>query len=473
MEFHSLQFLVFFLLVFISFWYLNNKGKRNLTNLLIVIASYTFYGFWDWRFLSLILLSSVVDFTLGAYIAGARSSLSRKIGLWTSVIVNLSILGYFKYCDFFIESFNDLYVLFTGKPSNIYLLNIILPPGISFYTFQTLSYTIDIYRNKTKPTKDILAFFSFVSFFPQLVAGPIERAEKLLPQFLVIKKTNIDDIKDGLRRVLWGIFKKVVIADNCAFHANIIFEDYTNQPASTLILGAVLFSFQIYCDFSAYSDIAIGSAKMLGFHLMENFKMPYFSRSITEFWKRWHISLTSWFRDYVYIPLGGNRVSRVRNVLNIGIVFLISGFWHGANWTFIFWGLIHFMIYLPYVLRKKNKSNEKTKIQIKQFPQILMTFSIVTFAWIFFRSASITSAFEYIHGILDYNTIFSLPTLGKSGVIYVLIILLVEWISKNMIHPLEALKGKPFVIRWGVYYLLAAFIFYFSGQEQQFIYFQF
>lgn len=314
------------------------KKSIKLQNLLIVIASYVFYGWWDWRFLSLIAFSTLVDYSVGIRLGIEQNQLKRKILLWTSIIVNLGFLGFFKYYNFFLDNFTQAFS-FLGRDISVSSLNIILPVGISFYTFQTLSYSIDVYKGKLKPTKDIIAFSAFVSFFPQLVAGPIERATNLLPQFYKSREFDYNKAVDGMRQILWGLFKKVVIADNAAVFANLIFNNSADYSGSTLLLGAIFFTFQIYGDFSGYSDIAIGTSRLFGFDLMRNFHFPYFSRDIAEFWRRWHISLASWFRDYLYIPLGGSRGSTWMKVRNIFIIFLVSGFWHGANWTFIVWGV--------------------------------------------------------------------------------------------------------------------------------------
>ena len=335
MLFNSVDFAIFLPIVFILYWFVTNKNLK-LQNFLIVAASYFFYACWDWRFLSLITFSIVVDYFMGILLGKEKNQRKRKILLWVSIIVNLGFLGFFKYYNFFVDNFIAAFSFF-GQEIKPNTLNIILPVGISFYTFQTLSYTIDVYRRKFEPTKDFIAFAAFVSFFPNLVAGPIERATNLLPQFY--KKRDFDYSKavDGMRQILWGLFKKIVIADNCAEFANQIFNNSANMNGSTLVLGALFFTFQIYGDFSGYSDIAIGTARLFGFNLMRNFNFPYFSRDIAEFWRRWHISLSSWFRDYLYIPLGGSRVGTWKKVRNIFIIFIVSGFWHGANWTFIAW----------------------------------------------------------------------------------------------------------------------------------------
>ncbi|MCK5760566.1 MAG: MBOAT family protein, partial [Candidatus Delongbacteria bacterium] len=387
MLFNSIEFAIFLPIVFILYWFVFKKNLK-AQNFFILTASYIFYGWWDWRFLSLIFFSSIVDYIVGIKLGKTEKPGLRKILLLTSISVNLGFLGFFKYFNFFSESFADAFTLFgtSIEPSR---LNIILPVGISFYTFQTLSYSIDVYRKKLEPTNDIVAFFAFVSFFPQLVAGPIERATHLLPQFYKKRKFDYFRAVDGSRQILWGLFKKIVVADNCAVYANDIFKNYEQYSGGTLLLGGVFFAFQIYGDFSGYSDIAIGTGRLFGFSLMRNFAFPYFSRDIAEFWRRWHISLSTWFRDYVYIPLGGSKGSSLLKVRNIFIIFLVSGFWHGANWTFLAWGFLNALYFIPLMLLNKNRINTDNAAQGKIFPsiketfQILVTFLLTSFAWIF------------------------------------------------------------------------------------------
>ena len=351
MLFNTFDFAIFLPIVFSIYWIV----RKNLTlqNLFIVLASYVFYAWWDWRFLILIIFSSIVDFFIAKNIQNTNTVSKRKYLLLVSVIVNLGFLSYFKYFNFFLDNFVDVFTFFGARISKS-SLNIVLPVGISFYTFQTLSYTIDVYRRQLKATNQLIPFLAYVSFFPQLVAGPIERATNLLPQFLNSRNFDREKAIQGLNLMVWGFFKKMVIADNCANYANQIFEKYDQMDSLSLLLGGVYFSFQIYCDFSGYSDIAIGLGRLFGFDLMKNFNYPYFSRNVAEFWRRWHISLSTWFRDYLYIPLGGNRVSKAISLRNIFIIFSVSGFWHGANWTFIVWGLLHALCFVPSFLLKKN-----------------------------------------------------------------------------------------------------------------------
>lgn len=336
MLFNSLDFAIFFPVVFLLYWFVFNKSIR-IQNFFLIVASYFFYASWDYRFLFLLIFSTFLDYITGLKIFQSTNSKERKFWLWLSVSVNLGFLGIFKYYNFFVSSFAEAIAIF-GLHVTVSSLQVILPVGISFYTFHGLSYVFDLYNRKISPTTNFVDYALFVSFFPLLVAGPIERATHLLPQMKSPREFKYDEAVDGLRQILWGLFKKIVVADNCAKHVDIIFNNYQDQSGSTLLFGAVLFAFQIYGDFSGYSDIALGSARLLGFDLIQNFAFPYFSRDIAEFWRRWHISLTTWFRDYLYIPLGGSRGTRWQVIRNTFIIFLVSGFWHGANWTFVFWG---------------------------------------------------------------------------------------------------------------------------------------
>jgi alginate O-acetyltransferase complex protein AlgI len=358
MVFNSLEFFIFLPIVYILYWFVFKKHLK-AQNILILVASYVFYGLWDWRFLSLILLSTLVDYFVSINMDAVEQPSKRKQWLWVSVIFNLGLLGYFKYFNFFVDSWVDMVSLFGYHMKSTWTLRVILPVGISFYTFQTMSYSFDVYYKKLQPTRDFISFAAFVSFFPQLVAGPIERASQLLPQIQQKRSFMYAQAVVGLKLILWGLFKKVVIADSLGPLVDDIFSNYSAYPSSTLILGAVFFSFQIYGDFSGYSDIAIGTAKLFGIELMSNFKFPYFSRSIAEFWRRWHISLSSWFQAYIYVPLGGSRHGKFKTIMNVFIVFLVSGFWHGANWTFVLWGFLHAMVFIPLVILDRNS---KTKI---------------------------------------------------------------------------------------------------------------
>lgn len=482
MLFNSIDFAIFLPIVFILYWFVINKNLK-LQNVLLVVASYIFYGWWDYRFLSLILFSTIIDYSVGIGLLNQENLTKRKILLWTSILINLGLLGLFKYYNFFLDNFIAAFSFF-GAEIRASSLNIVLPVGISFYTFQTLSYSIDVYNRKLEPTKDFIAFSAFVSFFPQLVAGPIERATHLLPQFY--KKRTFDYSKsvDGLRQILWGLFKKIVIADNCAEYANLAFNNSSEHTGSTLALGALFFTFQIYGDFSGYSDIAIGTSRLFGFDLMRNFNFPYFSRDIAEFWRRWHISLSTWFRDYLYIPLGGSQGGTWIKIRNIFLIFIVSGFWHGANWTYIIWGALNALYFLPLLLSNNNRNNIETVAQGKLFPNIkefllmLLTFSLTVFAWIFFRANSIEHAFSYISEIFS-PTLFTVPKRGighglTTTIILILLFTLVEWRGREGQFALAnlGLKWKR-PLRYLMYYAIIISIFWFGGKEQQFIYFQF
>ncbi|MDO6597688.1 MBOAT family O-acyltransferase [Oceanihabitans sp. 2_MG-2023] len=478
MLFNSIDFAIYLPIVFIIYWFITNKNLK-LQNAFLVVASYVFYGWWDWRFLSLILFSTIVDYSIGRFLAKENTLNKRKVYLWISIVTNLGFLGFFKYYNFFLDNFIQAFT-WMGVPVSGRALHIILPVGISFYTFQTLSYTIDVYRNKLKPTKDFVAFAAFVSFFPQLVAGPIERASNLLPQFYTKRVFNYTKAVDGLRQILWGLFKKVVIADNCAVFVNIIFDNHQEYSGSTLVLGAIFFAFQIYGDFSGYSDIAIGTSRLFGFNLMQNFAFPYFSRDIAEFWRRWHISLSTWFRDYLYIPLGGSRGSKKQQIRNVFIIFLVSGFWHGANWTFIIWGALNALYFIPLLLTNNNRNHIEIVAHDKSYPslkavlKILLTFGITTLAWVFFRAESVAHALQYLFGICSLS-LFAIPEIRPTYLFILLVFfLIIEWLGRTNKYALETLfcrYKRP--IRITFYYFIMILIFWFSKNEQTFIYFQF
>lgn len=487
MLFNSIDFAVFLPIVFTIYWLLQ-RFHFKYQNFFLVAASYVFYGWWDWRFLSLLMFSSLVDFAVGMALKNENNNRKRKLFLSISIAVNLGLLGFFKYYNFFIENFETAFS-FLGSGIEIRSLKIILPVGISFYTFQTMSYGIDVYFRKLEPTKNFIAFLAFVSFFPQLVAGPIERATKLLPQFYKKRHFNYNHAVDGMQQILWGLFKKMVIADCCAEYANLIFNNSNQYSGAMLLFGVVLFSFQIYGDFSGYSDIAIGTARLFGFGLMKNFNFPYFSRDIAEFWRRWHISLSTWFRDYLYIPLGGSKGSLGMKVRNTIIVFAVSGFWHGAKWTFVVWGLLNAIYFIPLLLAHRNRTNLDTVAQGKVIPslkeifQVLFTFSLTVFAWIFFRARNLTHAFQFINDMLGglfnkqswvetYNYIYWKFTLPLFFIIVFFI--MVEWFGREGEYAISKilLKSKR-SIRWLVYVIIIFFILWFGGNEQEFIYFQF
>lgn len=477
MLFNSIPFLIFLPTVFFLYWFVF-KNQLQKQNIMLLISSYVFYGWWDYRFLALILASTLVDYLVGIALAKQENKNARKKLLWLSLIFNFGLLGFFKYFNFFIDSWVDAWQHF-GITMHATTLNIILPVGISFYTFQTLSYTIDVYRKKLTPTHNFIEFATYVAFFPQLVAGPIERAAQLLPQFKTKKMFNFKLAKEGINLILWGLFQKMVIADSCATYANAIFDNYQNLNSLSLMMGAVYFAFQIYGDFAGYSNIAIGTAKLFGFNLMRNFNYPYFSRDIAEFWRRWHISLSTWFRDYLYIPLGGSKGSKGQQIRNVFIIFLVSGFWHGANWTFVVWGGLHALFFLPLLLLNRNRKhlaaiNLHRNFQgIREFFQMLLTFMLTSFAWIFFRSASITESFIYIKRLFlnlnfkpEYLNIerYSIEMLGIIG-----IFVLMEWFNRDKESPIS---GRFSYLKMIVIILLILTLGVYS-EHQNFIYFQF
>ena len=512
MLFNSFEFALFLPIVFLLYWFVFDYAMRGCKyqllwqNLLIVVASYIFYGWWDWRFLVLIAITTILSFFSGIGIEKAPTQRGKKAVMIANIIVNLGILGVYKYYDFFAREFAEL----IGIEADFLLLHLILPVGISFYTFQALSYSIDVYRKQIEPTHDIIAFTAFLSFFPQLVAGPIERATNLLPQFQKKRTFDYATAVDGMRQILWGLFKKIVVADNCATYVDHVFGDLGSQSGSTLLLAAVLFTFQIYGDFSGYSDIAIGTAKLFGIKLMRNFNVPYFSRDIAEFWRRWHISLTTWFRDYVYIPLGGSRPNipeaiRLKGnkaiearytkwiaVRNTFIIFLLSGFWHGANWTFVLWGAYHALLFVPLLLMNKNRRYRDTvatvtlpngTIKTKWLPslkeagQMLLTFALAVFGWIIFRAQDISQFGEVISTICS-DSLLSVPYLVNRYyymplVINVFIMLIIEWINRTKEHSFQiCIKYKW--LRWTIYLMFVLIIFLsIKVDTPQFIYFQF
>jgi len=473
--FNSIEFVVFLVSVFTLYWFFC-FSKLGLQNILILAASCVFYGWWDVRFLSLIFISIIADFFIAKQIHRTSGSKGKKIWLGTSLFINLGMLGFFKYWNFFVDSWISAWSG-VGVTMNSWSLSIILPVGISFYTFQTLSYTIDVYRGHMKPSENFLQFASYVSFFPQLVAGPIERAARFLPQFEKVRKFEYGMAADGVRQILWGLFKKTVIADNCAHFVNLIYQDSSSMPASYLAVGTLLFAFQIYGDFSGYSDIAIGVAKLFGFNLMTNFKTPYFSRSIPEFWKKWHISLTSWFKDYLYIPLGGSRGSRSKTIRNILIIFLVSGLWHGANWTFIIWGLLHFLYFIPSVFFGKTENNrdpQRAWTPLFEPIKMLITFGLTCLAWVYFRSGSVGEANEILIRIVTLDSTGPIPgfnPVSLSLTASLLFFLVMEWTGKSKPIPLKT--ASPWINR--VLYFICVFSILILGYKKPvaFIYFQF
>ncbi|MHA7943506.1 MBOAT family O-acyltransferase [Formosa sp. 3Alg 14/1] len=483
MIFNSLTYFVFLGIVFSLYWFVFKKHTK-AQNILLLVASYTFYGWWDWRFLSLILLSTTVDYFIALSIDSTSDVKKRKLWLWLSVGFNLGLLGFFKYYNFFIDSWIDMFTFLGYEMKNSWTLRVILPVGISFYTFQTMSYSFDVYYKKLKPTRDYLSFAAFVSFFPQLVAGPIERASNLLSQILEPRVFNTAQMRAGLKLILWGLFKKIAIADSLSPIVDDIFVNYANYPASTLIMGVTLFSFQVYGDFSGYSDIAIGTAKLFGIELMSNFKFPQFARNVAEYWQRWHISLSTWFRHYVYIPLGGSRGSQLKSVRNIAIIFLVSGLWHGANWTFVFWGAFHALAFIPVYLMGRNAIYKDNVVAqnsifptITELGQMVLTFAIVTFSRIFFRSETITDSFRFIGRIFSNFSYqpYEHPLGYNMMDFYVLVVLFVLYeycIRKTERDPFN-FKSK--YVRYTIYavVIITMLLYYDDSINQSFIYFQF
>jgi alginate O-acetyltransferase complex protein AlgI len=482
MFFNSIQFAIFLPIVFILYWFAT-KGNLRLQNILLLVSSYFFYACWDWRFMFLLIFSTLLDYFTGIKIHEATNSRNKKFWLWLSISINLGFLGVFKYYNFFADSFADGLTL-LGLSANFGTLQVILPVGISFYTFHGLSYVIDLYNDRIKPERNFIDYSVFVSFFPLLVAGPIERATHLLPQIHKKREFDYSKAADGMRQILWGLFKKIVIADNCAEYANTIFNNSADYTGSTLVLGALFFTFQIYCDFSGYSDIALGTARLFGIELLRNFAFPYFSRDIAEFWRRWHISLSSWFKDYLYIPLGGSKGGTWMKIRNTFIIFLVSGFWHGANWTFIVWGALNAIYFLPLLLTNNNRNHlgivaeGKYLPSLKEFCLMLLTFGLTVFAWIFFRAENINHALQFISEIFS-ESLFSKPKFtGQQQALTIIylcaVFIIVEWIGREQqfaIAKIGRTWSRPF--RYSFYYVVVVLILLFGGRDQQFIYFQF
>ena len=482
MLFYSLAYAVFLPVVFLLHWFVFNRNVK-WQHLFILVVSYFFYGWWDWRFLGLIIFTSLCTYVSGSLIDRYRDTPRKaKTVSALNILVNLMILGVFKYYDFFAASFANA---FLGGKTDGLLLKLALPVGISFYTFKALSYSIDIYRGKLEPARDIVQFFAFVAFFPALLAGPIDRAATLLPQFGKLRTFDCEMGLDGLRQFLWGLFKKIAVADSCAVYVDLVCSSGQPQSGSTLLLASILYAFQIYGDFSGYSDMAIGTGKLFGIRLMQNFKVPYFSRGIAEFWRRWHISLTSWFRDYIYIPMGGSRCPRAKIVRNTLVVFLVSGLWHGANWTFLAWGAYHALLFLPLILSGKNRKYRDTVAEGRLLPslrecgQMLSTFFLVTVGWILFRADDLVQAWTWIRAICS-RTLFSVPGSLTSRVfvpiaVYLPILVVVEWLQRDREHALKPVSGNKAV---NTLFYLAVFILVFAAAvsaqgDRAFIYFQF
>lgn len=475
MFFNSISFALFLPIVFLLYWFVFNKSKTT-QNLLLIIASYYFYSCWDWRFLFLLIFSTLLDYSSGIMMENSKTTKSRKFWLWLTIGINLGFLGVFKYYDFFASSFTQLLNGF-GLEAHPYLLKLILPVGISFYTFHGLSYVIDIYNKRIQAEKNFVDYSLFVSYFPLLVAGPIERATHLLPQVKIKRLFSNQQAKDGIKLIIFGLFKKMVIADNCSFFVNQIFDNYQNYSPLELWIGSILFAFQIYGDFSGYSDIAIGTSKLFGIELLKNFQFPYFAKDIADFWRRWHISLSSWFRDYLYIPLGGSKGSKIMQIRNVFIIFLVSGFWHGANWTFIFWGAIHALLFIPLLLFNRNRKNlSNDGYSLSDFPKIITTFLLVCIAWVFFRADTIFIALEYLKNMLWLDDL-SLNLFVKSSKYMLFSFIIISSIITLLLMEWSFIRNKKsmIVLSNKMIYLLVTMIIFMGVYRNQmtFIYFQF
>ncbi|SCY83881.1 MBOAT family O-acyltransferase [Flavobacterium caeni] len=478
MLFNTVNFAVFLPVVLALYWLVTQRNLK-LQNVLLLAASYFFYACWDVRFLALLIFSTGLDYYTGIKIHDARGKKAKKFWLWLSLAINLGFLGIFKYYNFFVESFADGIALFGARP-NVWLLDLILPVGISFYTFHGISYIVDIYRGKISPERNFVNYSVFVSFFPLLVAGPIERATHLLPQIRNKRIFSSAQFNDGLRQILWGLVKKVVIADNCGVFVDDIFSHSDTYSGSTLVLGAILFSFQLYGDFSGYSDIALGTARLFGIELLRNFSFPYFSRDIAEFWRRWHMSLTTWFKDYVYIPLGGSKSSKWFNIRNVFIIFLLSGIWHGASWKFVCWAMINALYFLPLLLANRNRKHLEIVAYDRMFPtprevwQMVATFMLTVFSRIFFRADDVHHAFAFIKRAFS-ESLLTIPQVIPTRVLLLIaVFMVIEWTGRRGGYAIaHTFEKAPKPLQWSFYYVLVFAVFYCSNSGQQFIYFQF
>ena len=476
MLFNSSIFFLFFLTFFFLYWFAT-KGDLKKQNLLILAGSYVFYGWWDWRFVFLLLLSTIIDYVFGLLIH--QHPVRKKLFLWLSIFNNLAILGFFKYYNFFADSFREMFLGF-GIQTQPYILEILLPIGISFYTFHGMSYVIDIYYGRSTPVTNFVDYAVFVCFFPLLVAGPIERANHLLPQVVRPRTFNYYQAVGGCQIILWGLFKKVVIADGISGRVNYIFSDYADLSTLSLIAGTVFFAIQIYCDFSGYSDMAIGLAKLLGFELLVNFRFPYFSRDIAEFWRRWHISLTSWFKDYLYIPLGGSKEGLLKSIRNTFIIFIVSGFWHGANWTFIVWGLLHALYFMPLLIMGRNRRHlevaggNRPLPSLKESGQIILTFFLVCVAWIFFRAENLSHAFDYLWHLLQFDLAIDENVYSIPMAVLIAAMLVIEWLCRRSDITYAFARIPKRSMRHVAYYsIVLVIVMYGTFSENAFIYFQF
>lgn len=477
MVFNSFEFLLFFAIVMALYWGPLRKSMR-AQNLMLMIVSYIFYGWWDWRFLILLWINSAIDFGCALALGRTDAPRMRRAILVFSLVTNLGMLGFFKYYNFFADSFAQMLNTF-GMHADLFTLQVILPVGISFYTFHNLSYTIDVYYRRMHVVRDPVVFLTYVSYFPQLVAGPIARAQDLLPQFEKPRTVTWTQFQDGCRQALWGLFKKMVVADGVAGHVDYVFRNCGELDGASLAIGAFLFSLQIYCDFSGYTDTAIGTARLMGIELARNFAYPYFSRTIAEFWRRWHMTLSTWFRDYLYIPLGGSRAGKARTIFNILVTFTLCGFWHGANWTFIVWGFLNGLMFVPLILTNRHHVDKEIVASHRMFPTwseaaaILGTQAFVLVSWVFFRAESLTQAGTYLTRCVTHPYLALDYSRYETSLILCAALLVVEWFQRTKIYALDV-SGWPLLFRYAAYAgLVEAMIELGSKEQVPFIYFQF
>jgi D-alanyl-lipoteichoic acid acyltransferase DltB (MBOAT superfamily) len=487
--FNSIEFAFFLLIVFLIYWQLKSSGR--IQNLLLLAASYVFYGWWDWRFLILLASISTFNYLIGIKIETGRGDWHKKFYLIVGLVINLGVLGFFKYFNFFINGFIDLVALFGYQIQGV-AIKVVLPLGISFYTFLSISYILDIYKDQISAERDYPDLLLALSFFPIILAGPIQRPSSLLPQIKSARKFEYTHAVDGMRQILWGLFVKIVIADNISPFVDQVFSNYPTLNGSTLFVGALFYTIQIYADFSGYSHIAIGTASLLGFRLMQNFKTPYYARDIVDFWKRWHISLTTWFRDYLFLPVSfsiswrikTDKVLLIRTDLFIYIIaslltWFLTGLWHGANYTFLIWGLLHGLMLILYRIQAKPRKRILKKLKITNdniwllITEGLLTFFFIVITWVIFRSESVHASFAYIQRMLSSSLFTSPGDLPLKEIVFAMLFLLAEFVKRHKSHPLQFNASDGLLIRWGIYVCLVVVILFFGGSARQFIYFQF
>ncbi|HEY9115148.1 MAG TPA: MBOAT family O-acyltransferase [Bacteroidales bacterium] len=478
MLFNSYTFIIFFVVFFFLYWFVFNKNLK-IQNLLILAGSYFFYAWADWRLLSYLLGASAVNYFLGIAIENTENSRKRRLLLWLGMIQGVGGLFYFKYFNFFIISFKQAFAS-INVDLNIHTLNIIVPIGISYFTFKTLSYLLDVDKGKMKASHDWVIFFGYVAFFPSLLSGPIDKAKMFIPQLEKKRTFDYNQAVDGMRQILWGLFKKLVVADNCAPVTSQIFETYQQQPASALVYGGVLYTFQLYADFSGYTDMAIGFARLIGFNITKNFDFPLFAQNIAEFWRKWHISLTAWLTEYVFTPLNiaFRDLGKFGIILAIFINFAIIGIWHGANWTYLVFGILHGLYFIPLILwgnmnKKKKIAKGKLLPTFREAMNILLTFILVTITFIFFRADSVVQAFQHLNGMFSMS-IFHSFNFKPIATFFVFVLVLVEWIGRDQNYAIEnTFSNWPKIMRWAAYFCLIMVIFLFASKGDQFIYLQF